>query len=90
VNADVPGISPDFEGTGNQDGLASAFNEYGQLAFSAVFTDGSRGVFVTNAVAVPEPVMSFMSVLAASWLVSHRPRRALFAAASSWQKATNA
>jgi hypothetical protein len=42
-------------GIGNEDGQASGFNDLGQLAFSATFTDGSRGIFVSDAVAVPEP-----------------------------------
>jgi hypothetical protein len=46
-----------FVGTsGNEDGLASAFNDLGQLVFMATFTDDSRGIFVSNLVAtVPEP-----------------------------------
>jgi hypothetical protein len=40
-----------YLGTGNQEGLRSGFNEKGQLGLLAVFTDGSRGVFVSNAVA---------------------------------------
>src|SRR5262249_17299913 len=34
---------------------AGGFNDLGQVAFSALFTDGSSGIFVSNAVAVPEP-----------------------------------
>ncbi|MGI9428061.1 MAG: DUF7453 family protein, partial [Bythopirellula sp.] len=41
--------------TGNGDGRPSGFNDKGQLAFFARFTDGSRGIFVSNLVAVPEP-----------------------------------
>ena len=41
--------------TGNSDGRPSAFNNLGQLAFYASFTDGSSGIFVSNVVAVPEP-----------------------------------
>jgi hypothetical protein len=37
--------------SGNQDGRPSPFNDYGQVAFTATFTDGSWGVFVSNAVA---------------------------------------
>ena len=36
---------------GNEYGWPSAFNSLGQLAFWASFTDGSQGVFVSNAVA---------------------------------------
>ncbi|QEG34568.1 DUF7453 family protein [Bythopirellula goksoeyrii] len=42
--------------TGNEDGRPSGFNDVGQLAFSAQFTDGTSGIFVSNRVAVlPEP-----------------------------------
>jgi hypothetical protein len=40
-------------GSGGEDGLASSFNDAGQLAFRLGFTDGSSGVFV--ATIVPEP-----------------------------------
>ncbi|QDT73485.1 hypothetical protein I41_26740 [Lacipirellula limnantheis] len=33
----------------------TGFNDLGQVAFFARFTDGTSGVFVSNAVAVPEP-----------------------------------
>lgn len=42
-------------GTGNEDGRGSGFNDVGQLAFSAGFTDGTSGIFVSNLVAIPEP-----------------------------------
>ena len=41
--------------TGNSDGRPSGFNNLGQLAFRAVFTDESQGVFVSSLVAIPEP-----------------------------------
>jgi hypothetical protein len=41
--------------SGNDDGRPSGFNDKGQLAFVAAFTNGSSGVFVSNLVAVPEP-----------------------------------
>jgi len=44
-----------FYGSGNQDGGRSGFNDFGQLAFTAEFIDGSSGIFVSNLVAVPEP-----------------------------------
>lgn len=68
-------LIPDVSGTGNEDGLASAFNEKGQLTFLATFSDGSRGVFVSNAVAVPEPssvVPALAVAFAAVLLRSHR------------------
>ncbi len=51
----VNGFSLD-SGTGNSDGRPSGFNNLGQLAFQASFTDGTSGVFVSNRVAVPEPL----------------------------------
>jgi hypothetical protein len=49
--------------TGNQDGIPSGFNDRGQLAFFAFFTDGSSGVFVSNVVAVPEPTTTTLLLL---------------------------
>lgn len=40
-----------FGETGNGDGRPSGFNNLGQLAFSASFTDGTSGIFVSNVVA---------------------------------------
>ncbi len=42
-------------GSGGEDGRAASFNDAGQLAFLARFTDGSSGIFVANTVPVPEP-----------------------------------
>ena len=42
-------------GLGRGGGHMSGFNDLGQIAFGAVFTDGTRGVFVSNLAAVPEP-----------------------------------
>ena len=44
-----------FIGSSNRAGEPSGFNEKGQLAFRAIFTDRSVGIFVSNLVAVPEP-----------------------------------
>lgn len=59
---DGPGV--DFrtvEGFGFEvDGV----NRRGQIAFTAVFTDGSSGVFVSNVVAIPEPGGRVLAVLA--------------------------
>jgi hypothetical protein len=55
-------------GTGNSDGRPSSFNNPGQLAFWAAFTDGSSGIFVSNTVAVPEPVaLLLVAPLALGW-----------------------
>ena len=39
----------------NDSGRPSGFNDLGQLAFLAQFTDGTSGVFVSSLAAVPEP-----------------------------------
>jgi hypothetical protein len=58
--------------TGNSDGRPSAFNNLGQLAFFARFTDGSAGIFVSNRVAVPEPSSLLLAALAAIGLLRCR------------------
>lgn len=53
--------------SGNDDGRRSWFNNQGQLAFFATFTDGSRGLFVSNLAAVPEPAsLSFLLIFLAA------------------------
>jgi hypothetical protein len=52
--------------TGNADGRPSSFNDRGQLAFRASFTDGSSGIFVSNLVAIPEP----RSMLPVTWAIA--------------------
>jgi hypothetical protein len=49
--------------TSNDDGRPGGFNDRGQLVFWVQFTDGSEGIFVSNAVAVPEP-SSFLAAAA--------------------------
>jgi hypothetical protein len=57
------GISGSGSGsTGNSDGRRSAFNNFGQLAFAATFTDGTSGIFVSNRVAIPEPSLLWLLV----------------------------
>jgi hypothetical protein len=51
-------------GSGNQDGRPSYFNDRGQLAFWASFTDGGSGVFISDVVAVPEPSARVFLVVA--------------------------
>lgn len=51
-------------GSGNEDGRHSAFNDLGQLAFQASFTDGTQGIFVTDIVAIPEPAAWVLALLA--------------------------
>jgi len=50
---------------GNGNGRPSAFNDRGQIAFMAAFTDGTSGVFVSNAVAIPEPTSASILLIAA-------------------------
>ncbi len=40
--------SVDGDTTGNEDGQRSAFNDLGQVAFAAIFADGSEGVFLAS------------------------------------------
>jgi hypothetical protein len=56
--------------TGNSDGRRSAFNNFGQLAFAANFTDGTSGVFVSNRVAIPEPSSTLLGLLALACLAA--------------------
>jgi hypothetical protein len=44
--------------------IGRGFNNRGQLAFWTIFTDGSYGVFVSDLVAVPEPVSSTLLIAA--------------------------
>jgi hypothetical protein len=48
--------------TGGEDGKPRGLNDFGQIVLHATFTDGSSGVFVSSALAVPEP-NSFAIVL---------------------------
>ncbi len=58
--------------SGNGDGRPSGFNNLGQLAFSASFTDGTSGIFVSNLVAIPEPATWVLAALAALGLFVRR------------------
>lgn len=60
-----------IEGSGNEDGRYSAFNDLGQLAFHVVFTDSTQGIFVTDIVAIPEPA-GWVLALFAFGAVRHR------------------
>jgi hypothetical protein len=51
-------------GFGNETGFPSGFNERGQVAFSASFTDGTSGIFVSDVVAVPEPSSLLLPLVA--------------------------
>jgi hypothetical protein len=45
--------------------IGSGFNDLGQIAFIANFSDGSSGIFVSNRVAVPEPDSLLLVILLA-------------------------
>lgn len=60
---------------GNSDGRSSAFNDLGQIVFLASFSDGSRGVFVSNLVAIPEPASVMIAApLVFIFLIRYRKR----------------
>ena len=63
--------------TGNDDGRRSGFNDRGQLAFFASFTDGSSGIFVADTRVVPEPASAALAVMAVCMLLLWRLRRVL-------------
>jgi hypothetical protein len=55
-----------FRRHGNgESGFATTFNRAGQLSFTARFTDGSSGVFVSNIATVPEPAAPVLSIMIA-------------------------
>lgn len=56
--------------SGNQDGLSSGFNNKGQLAFVAHFTDRTSAVIVSNKVAIPEPVSRLLILICLAGVVS--------------------
>jgi hypothetical protein len=58
--------------SGNDDGKRSGFNNRGQVAFRARFTDGSQGIFVSDLVAVPEPGAFAMAITTLIILFSAR------------------
>jgi hypothetical protein len=64
-----------FYGKGNNEsGYRSSFNDRGQLAFYAAFTDGSSGIFVSNLVAIPEPrALTLATSMAVGLLLRRAP-----------------
>lgn len=56
-------------------GHSPAFNDRGQLAFRAKFTDGTYGVFISDAVAVPEPRSWLCLVTISLHLMGRESRR---------------
>lgn len=61
-----------FANSGNEDGRVSGFNDLGQVAFQASFTDGSEGIFVSSFVAIPEPATALLLVLGAPLFLRRR------------------
>lgn len=53
----------------------NGFNNSGQLAFGATFTDGSSGIFISNVLTVPEPSALLLMFLAAVIPTSRWSRR---------------
>ena len=64
-----------FTPTGNSDGRVSFFNNLGQLAFRAEFTDFSSGIFVSNRVAIPEPSTFVLAAVIVLGLIVRPVRR---------------
>jgi hypothetical protein len=62
-------------GFGNESGYSSGFNERGQVAFSASFTDGTSGIFVSDLVAVPEPSAFFLLSIGSASLLRRLHQR---------------
>lgn len=60
----------DFGNYASGEGRPSAFNNRGQIAFRAEFTDGTSGIFVSDLIAVPEPisVILVLTGLGMAWI----------------------
>jgi hypothetical protein len=54
-------------GTGGDSGQGSGFNNAGQVAFIANFTDGTSGVFVSDVGTIPEPRTLVLGMACALW-----------------------
>jgi hypothetical protein len=68
--------------SGGEDGRPRGFNDRGQIVFHATFADGTSGIFVSNALVVPEPRSTVVWLLAATccglggaWWRRTRPSR---------------
>lgn len=60
---------------GNGTGALSAFNNRGEIAFYAEFTDGVSGVFVSSLATIPEPSAAALAALGISCGLTHVRRR---------------
>jgi hypothetical protein len=60
-----------YGGTSSEDGQPFAFNDLGQLAYRATFTDGSQAIVVTT---VPEPAVMVLGAMSAAYLLARRGR----------------
>jgi hypothetical protein len=58
----------------NGDGSPYSFNTRGQFAFYANFTDGTSGILISNAAAVPEPSAIGLLLIAAMTSLARRRR----------------
>jgi hypothetical protein len=68
-----------FQGdSGNGDGRSNGFNDRGEVAFVAIFTDGSHGVFVSDAVAIPEPItLTLVGIMSLAGYICGARRRSV-------------
>jgi hypothetical protein len=62
-------------GSDNSDGRPSGFSDNGQVTFWAEFSDGSTGIFVSEALTVPEPGTWTLACLGLATLVGGAWRR---------------
>ena len=59
---------------GETSGSATALNDVGFVTFTATFTDGSTGTFVSSALVVPEPASIVLATFGIAFLAVHRYR----------------
>jgi hypothetical protein len=64
----------DDESSALNDGIRSGFSNLGHVAFRAHFQDGSWGIFVSSAVAVPEPTVSASMIVVVGLASLYRAR----------------
>jgi hypothetical protein len=64
--------------SGNDDGRPSGFNDRGELAFLARFTDGSSGLFVSQLATLPEPPSTSLTCVFAVASLARRQARSCF------------